>query len=99
VVEHPRPVEARFLAEAHSGEQLVPPEAVLGDVDTDPHRLTVSPSAFRVDFTTVEVVKSTKNRAMAATDLIPELPMLDALTAAAAGCRACELWGHGTRTV
>jgi uracil-DNA glycosylase family protein len=32
-------------------------------------------------------------------ELLPERPGLDALREAAAGCRACELWRLGTRTV
>jgi uracil-DNA glycosylase len=34
-----------------------------------------------------------------ATNLIPERPTVPKLRRAAAGCRACELWRHGTQTV
>ncbi len=38
-------------------------------------------------------------RHSAAWDLIPDRPTLRSLSAAAAGCRACELWERGSRTV
>jgi len=39
------------------------------------------------------------NRHSGAADLIPERPSLKALRAAAAGCRACDLWKSATQTV
>jgi uracil-DNA glycosylase len=34
-----------------------------------------------------------------AQDLIPDTKSLEAVRAAAAGCRACDLWKQGTQTV
>jgi uracil-DNA glycosylase len=42
---------------------------------------------------------SRKTSASPATDLIPEKPKLSTLKAAAADCKACDLWKLGTQTV
>jgi uracil-DNA glycosylase len=39
------------------------------------------------------------DRSDTAAPLVPERPTLSSLRAAAAGCRACELWTRGTQTV
>jgi uracil-DNA glycosylase family protein len=41
----------------------------------------------------------TRKRSNSAEDLIPEKPSLRSLRAAAADCRACDLWQTGTQTV
>jgi uracil-DNA glycosylase len=43
--------------------------------------------------------RTSKDRSDTAAPLVPERPTLPSLRAAAAGCRACDLWERGTQTV